>query len=99
MRFVKTANLNDWSGILWHEGDFHEGMHFQDLEIHDRVGGGDAFAAGIVHGLLEGLPPQKIIDYGVLHGALTMTTPGDNSMFSLAELDQFLEKRDSSVRR
>jgi 2-dehydro-3-deoxygluconokinase len=99
MRFVKTANLNDWSGILWHGGDFHEGLHFENLEIHDRVGGGDAFAAGIVHGLLEGLPPQKIIDYGVLHGALTMTTPGDNSMFSLAELDRFLEKRDSSVRR
>ena len=99
MRVVKTANVNDWSGILWHEGDFFEGIRFENLEIFDRVGGGDAFAAGIIHGLLEGLPPQKTIDYGVAHGALTMTTPGDNSMISLPELDRFLDKRESGVLR
>lgn len=67
--------------------------------IAARKGGGDAFAAGIVHGLLEGLPPRQAIDYAVVHGALTMTTPGDNSMVTLADLDRFLEKRDAGVLR
>ncbi len=99
MRIVKTATCNDWGGLLWHKGRFYEGMRFPSLEILDRVGGGDAFAAGIIHGLLAGLSPQKAIDYGVAHGALTMTTPGDNSMFTLAELDRFLAGRDAAVVR
>jgi 2-dehydro-3-deoxygluconokinase len=99
MRIVKSANVNDWSGLLWHEGEFHQGVSFENLEIYDRVGAGDAFAAGIIHGRLEDLPLRKTIDYGVVHGALTMTTPGDNSMFSLAELDRTLATKDAGVLR
>ena len=99
MRIVRTATCNDWGGLLWHEGKFFEGAQFPNLEIYDRVGGGDAFAAGIVHGLLANLAPQKTIDYGVIHGALTMTTPGDNSMCTLAELDRFLANRELGVIR
>ena len=99
MRIVRTATCNDWSGLLWHGGNFYQGNIFPAMEILDRVGGGDAFAAGIIHGLLAGLPPQRAIDYGVVHGALTMTTPGDNSMCTLAEIDRFLESRDSGVVR
>lgn len=99
MRVVKSANINDWSGVLWHEGEFFQGVQFENLEIYDRVGAGDAFAAGIIHGRLENLPLQKVIDYGVVHGALTMTTPGDNSMFSLPELDRLLASKDAGVLR
>lgn len=99
MRVVRTASRNDWSGLLWHGGRFYDGIRFADMEIFDRVGGGDAFAAGIVHGLLANLDPQKSIDYGVAHGALTMTTPGDSSMCTLAELDRFLDSADSGVIR
>lgn len=99
MRIVKSANVNDWSGLLWHEGEFYEGVRFDNLEIYDRVGAGDAFAAGIIHGRLENLPLQKTIDYGVVHGALTMTTPGDNSMFALPELDRLLASKDAGVLR
>lgn len=99
MRFVKSASINDWSGLLWHEGQFYEGLHLENLEIYDRVGAGDAFAAGVIYGRLENLPLQKTIDYGVIHGALTMTTPGDNSMFSLSELDRLLATKDAGVMR
>lgn len=99
MRIVHSASCNDWSGLLWHGNSLYQGPRLPNLSILDRVGGGDAFAAGIIHGLLAGLPPQKTIDYGVVHGALTMTTPGDNSMCTLAELNRFLESRDSGVVR
>ncbi|MBU1565472.1 MAG: sugar kinase [Proteobacteria bacterium] len=99
MRIVRTATCNDWSGLLWHKGNVYEGPLFPNMEILDRVGGGDAFAAGIIHGLLSDLPPQKAIDYGVAHGALTMTTPGDNSMFTLPELDRVLANRNAGVVR
>lgn len=99
MRVVRTASRNDWSGLLWHRGSFHEGIRFPEMEIFDRVGGGDAFAAGVVHGLLADLDPQKTIDYGVVHGALTMTTPGDSSMCTLADLDRLLAGADAGVVR
>ena len=56
------------------------------LEILDRVGGGDSFASGLVHGLLEGLPLVTAVEYGAAHGALAMTTPGDTSMVTEAEV-------------
>lgn len=99
MRIVRTASRNDWSGLLWHGKGFYQGTRFPNLEILDRVGGGDAFAAGIIHGLLLNLDPQQAIDYGVVHSALTMTTPGDNSMCTLAELDRFLANQESGVIR
>lgn len=99
MRIVRTATSNDWSGLLWYRGEFHAGVQLNNFDICDRVGGGDAFAAGVVFGMLTGCPPQQTIDYGVVHGALTMTTPGDNSMCTLAELDRFLHQRHSGVIR
>jgi 2-dehydro-3-deoxygluconokinase len=86
-------------GTALAQEQFLQGPSFPNLDILDRVGGGDAFAAGIIHGLLADVNPQKSIDYGVVHGALTMTTPGDNSMCTLAELDRFLESRDAGVVR
>ena len=87
LREVKTATINDWSAILYTDGNFYDGMKFNALEIMDRVGGGDSFAAGLIYGLMKGFEPKKALDYGVAHGALAMTTPGDTSMASLKEVE------------
>jgi 2-dehydro-3-deoxygluconokinase len=80
------ANLNDWTAFGFAEGRAFEGIDFPDLEIFDRVGGGDSFAAGVIYGLMQGEGLKTALDYGVAHGALAMTTPGDSSMASLAEV-------------
>jgi 2-dehydro-3-deoxygluconokinase len=86
LRTATSANRNDWGGILWHEGSFNEARTRMDLEIYDRVGGGDAFASGLAYALLEGMPPSTAVEYGAAHGALAMTTPGDTSMATLSEV-------------
>lgn len=86
LRGVKTALVNDWSAIMWHEGKFYDGPQYPDLEIEDRVGGGDGFASGFTYGFLNGKSPQECVDLGVAHGALLMTTRGDSSQITLEEL-------------
>lgn len=86
LRGVKTALVNDWSAIMWHDGTFYDGIEFPALEIEDRVGGGDGFASGFIHGFLNGLDPQTCVNTGVAHGALLMTTRGDTSQITAAEL-------------
>ncbi len=90
LRQVRTASLNDWSAILWHDGEFYQARQYERLEIFDRVGGGDSFASGLIYGFLAGLPPQQCVEYGAAHGALAMTTPGDTSMASLAEVKKLV---------
>jgi 2-dehydro-3-deoxygluconokinase len=86
LREVHTATNNDWGAILWHRGEFHEATHRTGLEILDRVGGGDGFASGVLYGLLEANEARSAVEYGAAHGALAMTTPGDTSMATLAEV-------------
>jgi 2-dehydro-3-deoxygluconokinase len=86
LRAVKSATVNDWGAICWADGQFYEAKHRPGLEIMDRVGGGDSFASGLIYGFLSGADPQTAVDYGAAHGALAMTTPGDTSMASLAEV-------------
>jgi 2-dehydro-3-deoxygluconokinase len=86
LRGVKTALINDWSAILWIQGQFYEGHRFDNLEIEDRVGGGDGFASGFAYGFLNGRSPQECVDLGVAHGALLMSTRGDTSQITLDEL-------------
>ncbi|MEI6240805.1 MAG: sugar kinase [Planctomycetia bacterium] len=88
LRRVITATKNDWSAILWHDGKFHESRKYPELEILDRVGGGDSFASGLAFGFLEFNCPQKAVDYGAAHGALASTTPGDTSMATRAEVEK-----------
>ena len=83
MRGVKTATVNDWGAICWAGGKFHESTPYPNLEIMDRVGGGDSFASGLVYGFLNSGDPQDAVNLGAAHGALAMTTPGDTSMASL----------------
>ena len=86
LREVKSGLINNWGGILWHEGKFYEARQFKDLEIEDRVGGGDGFSSGIAYGFLTGMKPQDIVDFGAAHGALLQTTRGDTSQVTLEEI-------------
>lgn len=83
LRVVKTASINDWSALAWSKSDgVLQATDRQDVEILDRVGGGDSFASGMIYGLMAGESLQTSLEYGAAHGALAMTTPGDTSMVS-----------------
>jgi 2-dehydro-3-deoxygluconokinase len=86
LRGVKTATINDWSAIMWADGKFYDGPSFENLEIEDRVGGGDGFASGFTYGFLTGQDPQQCVNLGVAHGALLMSTMGDTSQITKEEL-------------
>ena len=86
LRKAKTATRNDWGAICYSGGAFYEASHRPDLEIFDRVGGGDSFASGLIYGFLTGQTPQWAVDCGAAHGALAMTTPGDTSMATADEV-------------
>ncbi len=88
LRTVKTASINDWGAICWANGKFYEAPLRENLEILDRVGGGDSFASGLIYGLLTSGDPQMAVNYGAAHGALAMTTPGDTTMATLKEVEK-----------
>jgi len=88
LRRVITATRNDWSAILWHDGGFYDSRSYPELEILDRVGGGDSFASGLAFGFLEFNDPQRAVEYGAAHGALASTTPGDTSMATRTEVEK-----------
>jgi 2-dehydro-3-deoxygluconokinase len=90
MRGVKSATRNDWGAMCWVAGKFYTSIQRPELEIMDRVGGGDSFASGFIYGLMELADPQLAVDYGAAHGALAMTTPGDTTMASLAEVEKIV---------
>jgi 2-dehydro-3-deoxygluconokinase len=87
LRTVRSASVNDWGAIAWSAAEgFVRATQRDGLEILDRVGGGDSFASGLVYGLLSGESLATSVELGAAHGALAMTTPGDTSMASLAEV-------------
>lgn len=86
LREVKSGLVNNWSAILRHEGQFYESKRYNNLEIEDRVGGGDGFSSGFAYGFLTGKSPQECVDLGAAHGALLQTTRGDTSQIDLEEL-------------
>lgn len=88
LRRVVTATKNDWSAILWHDDAFYDSRKYPELEILDRVGGGDSFASGLAFGFLAFNDPQKAVEYGAAHGALASTTPGDTSMATCQEVEK-----------
>ena len=90
LRTVKTATVNDWGAICWAGGQFYEATLRENLEILDRVGGGDSFASGLVYGFMKTGDPAKAVEYGAAHGAHAMTTPGDTSMASLDEVEKLM---------
>jgi len=90
LRNAKTASINDWGAVCYYEGQFYQARQRENLEIFDRVGGGDSFASGLIFGFLEGKGPQYAVECGAAHGALAMTTPGDTTMATLAEVEKVM---------
>jgi 2-dehydro-3-deoxygluconokinase len=100
LRGVRSATRNDWGAIAWSAGTgFVSATHRPDLEIFDRVGGGDSFASGLIYGLLCGLDLGLAVEYGAAHGALAMTTPGDTSMATLSEVESLVKGGGARVQR
>lgn len=99
LRHAKTATVNDWGAICYHDGAFYHARVRENLGIYDRVGGGDSFASGLIYGFLSGKEPQWSVDCGAAHGALAMTTPGDTSMATLEEVTQAMKVQTARIAR
>jgi 2-dehydro-3-deoxygluconokinase len=99
LRNAKTATRNDWGALCYCDGSFYEAATRKDLEIYDRVGGGDSFASGLIYGFLSGKDPQWCVECGAAHGALAMTTPGDTTMATLAEVLQAMTSQTARIER
>ena len=99
LRNAKTATKNDWGAVLYTDGEFYDAVLRKDLEILDRVGGGDSFASGLIYGLMEGKPPAEAVNYGAAHGALAMTTPGDTTMANVKEVERLVKGGTARIAR
>jgi 2-dehydro-3-deoxygluconokinase len=99
LRKAKTATRNDWGAICYADGSFYEARPREDLEIFDRVGGGDSFASGLIYGFLSGQDAQWAVECGAAHGALAMTTPGDTTMATLKEVLQVMKGKGARIAR
>ena len=99
LRKAKTATVNDWGAICYADGVFYEAKNRENLEIYDRVGGGDSFASGLIYGFLSGQGPQWAVECGAAHGALAMTTPGDTTMVTLKEVMQLMKGSGARIAR
>jgi len=99
LRAVKSASTNDWGAICWMDGQLYESVYRENLEILDRVGGGDSFASGLIYGLMKFNDPQIAVEYGAAHGALAMTTPGDTTSATLSEVERVVSGGSARVKR
>ena len=99
LRTVKSASVNDWGAICWTNGNFHQATQRDNLEIFDRVGGGDSFASGFIYGMMTFDDPGKAVEYGAAHGALAMTTAGDTTMARLSEVEKLVKGGGARVDR
>jgi 2-dehydro-3-deoxygluconokinase len=99
LRTVKSASINSWGAICSMNGEFYSSALREDMEIYDRVGGGDSFASGLIYGFMKFNDPQLAVEYGAAHGALAMTTPGDTSMASLSEVEKLVKGGGARVQR
>ncbi len=98
LRTAQTASRNAWGAIALYEDKI---VHVpqRDIDIFDRVGGGDSFASGLIYGLLAGKGIDWAVRCGVAHGALAMTTPGDTSMATLAEVERIMKGGSARIAR
>ena len=99
LRNAKTATLNDWGAVAYADGELYQSQTRENLEIYDRVGGGDSFASGLIYGFLTDRGPQWAVECGAAHGALAMTTPGDTTMATLAEVERVMKGGGARVAR
>jgi len=99
LRVVKTASRNDWSGICYTGGQVYQSKNFENLEILDRVGGGDSFASGFIYGILNAMEITAALNMGVASGALAMTTPGDCTMATKDEVERLVKGATPRIQR
>ena len=99
LRNAKTATINDWGAVCYSSGEFYQAITRENLEIYDRVGGGDSFASGLIYGFLANKGGQYAVDCGAAHGALAMTTPGDTTMATLSEVEKLIKGGSARVAR
>ena len=99
LRNAKSATINDWGAVCFSDGEFYQARARENLQIFDRVGGGDSFASGLIYGFLMGKGPQWAVECGAAHGALAMTTPGDTSMATLGEVERVMKGGTARVAR
>ena len=98
MREVRPTNRHDWSAVLWLDGQAYQAPTCS-LDVYDRVGGGDGFAAGLIYGLLSGKTPEEALRLGWAHGALLTTFPGDTTMATLEQVEAFAQGGSARIQR
>ncbi|MCL1812792.1 MAG: sugar kinase [Treponema sp.] len=98
LREVYSVNRHSWSAVLWLDGKSCQAPACE-LDIYDRVGGGDGFASGLFYGLMSGKDPEEALKLGWAHGALLTTTPGDTSMVSADQVETFAKGGSARIQR
>ena len=98
LREVHTTNRHSWSAVAWVDGKTYLAPT-AELDVLDRVGGGDGFAAGFIYGLLSGEPAEEAVKLGWAHGALLTTFPGDTTMATIAEVRAFAKGGSARIQR
>ncbi len=99
LREVVSGLVNNWSAIMYYEGQFYHSRRYENLEIEDRVGGGDGFCSGFVYGLLHGMTPRECVEMGAAHGALLQSTRGDTSMVTMGEIKHVMGGGSARIKR
>jgi 2-dehydro-3-deoxygluconokinase len=99
LRNAKTASINDWGAVCFTGGELFQAPLRENLEIFDRVGGGDSFASGLIYGFLSGENAQYAVNCGAAHGALAMTSPGDTTTASFADVQRVMKGGGARVAR
>jgi 2-dehydro-3-deoxygluconokinase len=99
LRAATSASRNDWSAIAVAGETVARAADRRDVEVFDRIGGGDSFASGLIYGLLTGADLQRAVELGAAHGLLAMTTPGDTSTVTLAEVERVAKGGSARVQR
>jgi 2-dehydro-3-deoxygluconokinase len=99
LREVVSGLVNNWSAIMYCDGTFYESRKYENLEIEDRVGGGDGFCSGFIYGLLHGMSPQECVEVGAAHGALLQSTRGDTSMVTMEEIKHVMAGGSARIKR
>jgi 2-dehydro-3-deoxygluconokinase len=98
MREVHSTNRHTWSAVAWINGKTHQSPTC-DLDVYDRVGGGDGYASGMIYALLAGESPEDAVKIGWAHGALLTTTPGDTTMVTLEQVKAFAKGGSARIQR
>lgn len=99
LREVKSASRHDFGAAAYSDGKVYKAAPYENIEVLDRVGSGDAFVSGFIYSFLSGKDVQYAVECGTAHAALAMTTPGDNSMARLSEVESLMRGEGATAKR